>query len=654
MPLLSPSGFRRRDRPIRTGRRDKPVIQLPSVAMRVAVMVGIAVVLFSVILFRLWFLEVLSGQQFLAQANNNRLRSVKIAAPRGTIVDRFGKVIVDNRPGLAVVIRPMDVPAGQMRALVQRLASVLRMPAGEIQALLDQQKLIGLPYDAVTVKEDVKSAVVSYLLEHDLAFPGVEVRQDYLRAYPMGDLAAQILGNVGQISAPELKQAHFKDYAAGDVVGQAGLEWTYDRWLRGIDGVAKVEVDAMGRPKTNAVVPGGRLPQPGDTLVTTIDAKVQSAAQQALVKGIEIAHANGDYAANGGAAVVMDVHSGEVLAMASYPTYDPKVWVRSLSQKNYKRLAAKSANYPLLNRPTQEAIAVGSTFKPITAIAALEEGLITPATTILAGSVYASHGQVFKDWNPNGHGWLNLDQAITQSADTYFYPIGYKFYQRGGTLLQNWADRLGMGKPTGVDIPGEVAGRIPTQAWKRQYFSTAIGKIWEPGDSIQLAVGQGYMTATPLQLATAYAAIANGGTIVQPHLGLKIVDQQGQLVSDLAANTSTHKVDVTVGTLDAVRTGLRDAASMPLGTSAPVFAGYPVPVAGKTGTAEVYDASVQKNVNYAWYASYAPFNDPKYVVVVMIEKGGHGGTAAAPAARLIYDQLFGVKGGVVTGNGHSD
>jgi penicillin-binding protein 2 len=653
--LVTPSGgFRRRDRPMRSGRRDKPVIQLPSVEMRVAVMLGIALVVFGIIIFRLWFLQVLSGQQFLAQADNNRLRTVKIAAPRGLIVDRYGKVIVDNRPGLDVVIRPMDVPAGQMPALVKSLASVLKLPAAKIQGLLDQQKLIGLPYDAVTVKEDVKSNVASYLLEHDQSFPGVEIQKSYLRAYPQGDLAAQILGNVGQISAAELKQAHFKDYAAGDMVGQAGLEWTYDRWLRGLDGVAKVEVDAMGRPKTNAVVPGGRLPQPGDTLVTTIDAKVQAAAQQALVKGIQIANSTGNPAANGGAAVVMDVHTGQVIAMASYPTYDPKVWVGGLSEKNYKKLSAKSANYPLLNRPTQEAIAVGSTFKPITAIAALEEGLITPSTSIDAGAVYVNHGQTFHDWNPNGYGWIDLTQALTESADTYFYPVGYKFYQRGGTLLQDWAQRLGMGKPTGIDIPGEVAGRIPTQAWKRQYFSTAIGKIWEPGDSIQLAVGQGYMTATPLQLATAYAAIANGGTIVQPHLGLKIVDQQGQLVSDLAANTSTHKVEVTVGTLDAVRTGLRDAASMPLGTSAPVFGGYPIPVAGKTGTAEVYDASVQKNVNYAWYASFAPFNDPKYVVVVMIEKGGHGGTAAAPAARLIYDQLFGVKGGVVTGNSHSD
>ena len=267
----------------------------------------------------------------------------------------------------------------------------------------------------------------------------MEIQKDYLRAYPQGDLAAQILGNVGQISAAELKMQHFKGYAAGDEVGQAGLEWTYDRWLRGRDGISMVEVDAAGQPKANAPVGGGLLPLPGDTLVTTIDAKVQAAAEQALVKGIQIAHSSGDWAANGGAAVVMDVRNGQILAMASNPTYNPKVWVGGMSTKNSKKLSAKSANSPLLSRPTQEAIAVGSTFKPFTAIAALEEGLITPSTTIDAGATYTNHGQTFHDWNPSGHGWLNLDQAITQSADTYFYPVGYKFYQRGGSILQDWA-----------------------------------------------------------------------------------------------------------------------------------------------------------------------------------------------------------------------
>ena len=235
----------------------------------------------------------------------------------------------------------------------------------------------------------------------------------------------------------------------------------------------------------------------------------------------------------------------------------------------------------------------------------------------------------------------------------YFYNVGYMFYTRQGTELEDWAKRLGLGKPTGIDIPGEVSGRVPTPSWKHAYFKTAVDKTWNPGDSIQLAVGQGFMEATPLQLATTYATIANGGTVVTPHLGLRIVDATGATVRNVESPPARH-VEIAASTLDAVRTGLRDAASSPVGTSAPVFAGYPIPVAGKTGTAEVYDASVMHNVNYAWYASYAPSDNPKYVVVVMIEKGGHGGTSAAPAARMIYDQLFGVKSGKVAGNGNSD
>ena len=648
MPLGPRNDLVRRDRPIRTGRRDRPIIPMPSIARRVAVMGIIITVLFSIIFFRLWFLQVLDGSQFVAQANNNRLRSVKIMAPRGSIVDRKGRVIVDNRPGLAVGILPMDVPAGHLPSLVRRLAAVLDMPASKVRDQLAEQRRIGLPYDLVIIKEDVDREVVSYLLEHDQSFPGVEIQQDYLRAYPCGQLAAQVLGSVGQISAAELKQRHFKGYTAGDMVGQSGLEWTYDRWLRGSDGVAEVEVDATGRPKANAPVPGGRLPQPGDTLVTTLDMNVQAAAERALVKGIELAHANGNYAADGGAAVVMNVHNGQILAMASNPTYDPEVWAGGISDKNYKKLTAPSANYPLLDRPIQEAVAVGSTFKVVDAIAGLEEGVLTPTTTLYAGATYTNHGLVFHDWNPNGHGWIDLTQAIVQSADTYFYQVGYKFYQRPGTELEDWAERLGLGKPTGIDIPGEVAGRIPTPAWKRQYFKTAVDKLWTPGDSINLAVGQGNMEATPMQLAVTYAAIANGGTIVQPYLGLKVLDPEGQLVRNLEPANS-HKIDVAQSTLDVVRNALRLAASTPEGTSYGVFGDYPIAVAGKTGTAEVFGKQ-----NYAWYASYAPANDPKYVVVVMIEQGGEGGAAAAPAARVIYDQLFHQKSSGVSSSRLSD
>jgi penicillin-binding protein 2 len=286
---------------------------------------------------------------------------------------------------------------------------------------------------------------------------------------------------------------------------------------------------------------------------------------------------------------------------------------------------------------------VGSTFKPIDAVAALEEGVISPGTSFFCNGGFIApntlDNHVFHCWALNGHGTLDLVPAITQSCDVYFYNVGYLFYQRKGTELEDWAMRLGMNKPTGIDIPGEVSGRIPTPKWKQSYFKTAIDKIWKPGDSILLAVGQGNMEATPLQLATSYAAIANGGTIVTPHLGLKVVDAQGKMVRSLEP-AKPRKVDISQSTLDTVRQGLVDAANSASGTSVGVFGGYPVTVAGKTGTAEVYDSTVMHNVNYAWYASYAPANDPKYVVVVMIEKGGHGGAVAAPAARLIYDQLF--------------
>jgi penicillin-binding protein 2 len=640
----------RRDRSFRSGRRDRPIIQLPSVALRVAIMVGLAVVLFAIILFRLWFLQILSGQEFVAQANDNRLRSVKLVAPRGSIVDRRGEVIVENRAGLAIGVRLMDVPEGGLETLVPRLAAVLRVPARRLRRQLDEHG--GRPFDLVIVKEDASRRVVSYLLEHKQSFPGVEIQKTYLRSYPMGTFAAHLLGNTREISADELKQKRFKGYAAGDIIGDGGVEWAYDRWLRGRDGVAKLEVDAFGQPKSHDPVPGGRLPEPGDTLVTTIDAKVQAKAEEALRYGIGLAHLDGNYRAAGAAAVVLDARDGGVLAMASYPTFDPAVWVGGISAKDYRELADPQANRPLLNRAIQEQKAVGSTFKVVDAIAGLEEGVIDPGTGFFCDGSFkvpiATDDTVWHCWALNGHGTLDLVGALTQSCDVYFYNVGYLFYGRAGTELADWAGRLGMGRLTGIDIPGEAAGRVPTPAWRRAYFESEIDKLWTPGNSVNLAIGQGDLEATPLQLAVTYAAIANGGMVVHPHLGLKIVDGQGKLERDLAPGKG-KKLDISATTLDVVRRGLRAAASAPSGTSAAVFAGYDVPVAGKTGTAEVFGAG-----DYAWYASYAPADDPKYVVVVMVEQGGHGGSVAAPATRLIYDALFDVKSERVTGAVRSD
>jgi len=670
----------RRDRPIRTGRRDKPIIQLPSVALRVAVIVGIAVVLFAVVFFRLWFLQILSGQDFVARANDNRLDAVKIVAPRGPIVDRHGEVIVTNRAGSAVGIRLMDVPDGELNTEIKRLARVLRVTPRAIRkeimeylepstlqqdedgtwsSYLTWQKVVdgditGL--DLIVVKEDVSARVRSYLKEHTLSFPGVEIRDQYLRSYPHGMMAAQVLGHLGDISAEQLKDRHFKGYSAGDVVGQDGLERTYDKWLRGHDGVARIEVDAFGRPKQSQPV-SGRLADPGDTLVTTIDAKVQAATEAALRTGISLAHSDGKVEANGGAAVVLDVRNGDVLGMASYPTYDPDVWVGGISTKDWRRLSDKHANHPMLNRAIQEAKAVGSTFKVVDAIAGLEEGVVSPYETFFCDGSFkpavATDKTVWKCWSTDGHGSLDLVGAITQSCDVYFYNLGYRFYAANGSPLADWAKRLGMEKYTGIDLLGEVKGRVPTPEWRRKYFETEVDKLWTPGNSINLSIGQGDLEATPLQLAVMYAAVANGGKIVTPHFGLKVTDPAGKTVRDLRPTTS-KKVDMARSTLDIVRRGLYQAANAPTGTSFAVFAGYDVPVAGKTGTAEVFDATRGGYVDYAWYASYAPADDPKYAVVVMVEKGGHGGTVAAPATRMIYDSLFDIDSGEFTGPVRSD
>ncbi len=396
------SAYRRRSssgrerRWIRTARDDR-VMQQPSVALRVVLLGAIAAGLIAIVLFRLWFLQILSAQQYVAQANDNRLRSVAVLAPRGAILDSTGRVLVDNRPGLSVGIRPMDVPAGQLDHLVKRLSLVLKMKSGEIRHALVRQvgvpwdqvrQGLGLQYDFVAVKQDTDRRVVSFLLEHTASFPGVEVRQNYLRDYPLGDLGAHFLGQLGEIDQQELTEARFRGYKAGDVVGQSGVESTYDKWLRGVDGSVRVEVDASGRPKQ--VVPGGSLPQAGDNLQLSIDSKVQRAAENAIDYGVTLAHLDGKVRADGGAAVVLDAHTGAVIAIASKPTFNPAWFVGGLSAKHWKQLSV--AARPLLDRTIQGEYPMGSTFKVVDSIGALENGVISPSTVLDAPGTYTNHG----------------------------------------------------------------------------------------------------------------------------------------------------------------------------------------------------------------------------------------------------------------------
>ena len=474
-----------------------------------------------------------------------------------------------------------------------------------------------------------------------------------MRAYPLGDLAAPVLGYLGQIDAQELKSPRFRGYLPDDEVGQSGVEATYDQWLQGKDGATKVEVNALGKPQH--VVSGGSLPQPGDNLVVTIDSRIQKAAEQAIQFGIASAHANNFTQSSAGAAIVMDAHTGALLAMASYPTYNPAWFSGGISARHMAQLLRPQAHDPLVERAIAGEYPTGSTFKAVDTIAGLQTGVLSPTTTLYAGATYTNHGLLWHDWNPNGHGTIDLTQAIVQSADTYFYQVGYDFYLRPGSELEDWAQRLGFGHATGVDIPGEAAGLVPTPAWLRRTYTKKtdptgwrIDSLWKPGNSINLAIGQGDLLATPLQVAVRYAAIANDGYLVTPHLGLSITSPEGTPLQSLPF-TAPRDLGIAPSYLALLRNALREAASTPAGTSDAVFGSYPVAVAGKTGTAQVAGKG-----DYSWYASFAPANDPKYVVVVMIEQGGEGAAAAAPAARVIYNALYNVKGTVVGGVGHGD
>ena len=635
---------------LRTVKPSRPVVQLPSVAWRVAAIGMLAVVIFAMILFRLWFLQILSGAQYVAQANNNRLRTVKVIAPRGSILDRTGKVLVDNRPGLAIGIRPMDVPAGELRPVVRRLATVLHVSGGRLRvqlaqhtgrtvAQLDQHVGAG-GFDLVVLKEDVSRAVRSYILEHQLSFPGVEVQKTCLRDYPMGDLAAHVLGYTGEISPEQLKMSRYKGYLAGDVIGQLGVENTYDRWLRGRDGALKVEVDAMGRPKRP--VPGGRLPQPGDNLVLTLDAKVQRATQNALLSGISLAHSQHFWSANAGAAVVMDANTGGIVAMASYPTYDPKVWVGGIKPRWMKYFNKASSNRPLLNRVDQGTYPVGSTFKVIDSVAALEEGVITPGTTFTCTGSYrppnVTGTALWHCWAPLGHGTIDLTTALTESCDVYFYNVGYAFYRRKGTELEDWTKRLGLGHTTGIDIPGEYAGLVPTPDWLRQTFTNPVDKIWKPGNSINLAIGQGYLLATPLQLVQLMDLVALEGRAMRPHVLKRVEDGRGRTVMSVTPQVS-RRVSVAKSTWDLLKRGLWGCVNYSSGTGHRCHLEN-LAVAGKTSTIQNPHGE-----DHAAFVAYAPAGDPEVVVATFIEHGQAGVNLAALLTRSVLESWDDIRRG---------
>jgi penicillin-binding protein 2 len=608
----------------------------PQVAMRVAVIGGIALVAFAVIFFRLWYLQVLSGDKYRTEANDNQVREIKVQAPRGEVVDRDGRVLVENRTGLAVKLTPNKLPKdeGERDDVYARLGKVLGQPETRIKRRVEKQ-LKALPFSAATVKADASRPVIQYLLENQDKFPGVAVERVFLRSYPQHEIGAHLFGTVGEINAEQIKDERYRGVDLGDRVGQSGIEYQYDRFLRGRNGASRVQVDALGTLRNELAV---KQPVQGRQLRLSVDLDVQKAGTEAL-GGAK------------GAFVVMDVKTGEVHALGSSPAFDPNIFAKEIKASDYKRLSSKSNGEPLANRAIQSVYPTGSTFKLVTATAALEGGLITPDTVLFDGGSITVGGITFKNAGDAVNGSLALRQALTVSSDVFFYRLGLQADSaKDRLLIQKWAHRLGFGGYTGIDLPGEAKGLIPSPAWRNDLFRRKeTDRPWSVGDNINLAVGQGDLQANPLQLAVAYAAIANGGKVVRPRIGRRIEDSAGRVVQELESPTP-RQLKIPAAYRQAILEGLRGAASESGGTSTDVFAGFPIPVAGKTGTAE----KGAGRADQSWYAGLAPFPNPRYVVVATDEAGGFGAETAAPMVRQIMAALFDTKAGKVSGGGSSD
>ncbi|HEY0691608.1 MAG TPA: penicillin-binding protein 2 [Kribbella sp.] len=654
----------------------------------------IQVLVFSLLftlLARVWYMQVVSSEDYSQAATQNHSREVLTPAPRGAIVDAAGRTLVGNRVSLVITVdRSLlaKLPSARQQAVLARLAKVLgQKPAdltarttlcGEPGASKPPACWNGTPYQPIPVAKDVSEQVAIEVMERREDFPGVAAETAALRTYPApyGVNAAHILGYLSPITTGELddleKAGQDPVMHRSDLVGRAGVERTYDAMLRGTPGVKNLVVDAVGY---TTGVQKETAPVPGSTLVTSIDARIQGAVEAQLRGAIltarkqydKITHRN--YVADSGAAVVMDVKTGQIVAMASSPSYDPGVWVGGISQRELDALYSGRAGTPLLSRALQAQLAPGSTFKPITTSAALANGYSTKTRLDCSPNLVVGNRK-FKNYESASYGMIGFDQALALSCDTFFYRIAYALWLKEGgdsgdidarDPLVEMAKSFGLGRPTGIDLPGEADGRIADRKWKQEYFDAqkdyyckladsppadtsdflkqfsrefcTDGYRYRAGDAVNFAIGQGDTTVTPLQLATVYSALANGGVLWQPHVAKSMIAPNGK--SKPIPGKVAARLPVPSSTLKYIDKALKQTART--GTAAWKFTGFPldqVPVRAKTGTAEVYGKQTT-----SWLASYTD----RYAVVMMISQAGTGSGAAGTAVRHIYEQLYNIK-----------
>lgn len=597
---------------------------------------------FAAIIAKLWSMQMVSADYYDELAEQNQTRTVTTPAPRGRILDRNGVAIVDNRPSLAVVAY-RDL--AEDTVTVRHLANVLGMPY--VAVLRNIQDDTEGAQSSHTIATDVRRSTVAFIEEHQEQFPGVSIAERTERTYPYGSLACHVIGYTGTVTQEQLDAQDELDedqkassilYQSGDIVGQSGVERYYENLLQGIRGEQTVKVDANG----TVIAQAGAVPaEPGNDIRLTIDIKIQQACEEGLKLGMETAQRVGD-PGKAAACVCIDCTNGEILGMASAPTFEPAAFVGGISSDLWTQLNDEEGGYPLINRVIAGAYPSASTIKPLSAIAGIEYGVYTASMTSTCEGWWTGLGEGNGRWCwlHAGHGQRDLETGIRDSCDAVFYDLGKNFYfdDDNPEGLQEVFRRFGLGSKTGIDLLGEEEGRVPDAAWKESYFKdwTSEERAWNAGDMTNIAIGQGDILVTPLQMAMAYCGLAMDGVEWRPHLLLSAVSRDGE--ENAYTYEPEKRLTAEVQRKQAMTVAKNGVHRMIYEESASVarhFQSVPVQVAGKSGTAEKTGESL-----YGWFIAYAPFEDPKYVIASIVEEGGFGSVCSMPVVRTVLGAIY--------------
>jgi penicillin-binding protein 2 len=573
--------------------------------------VGLLLVV-GLLALRLWHLQIREGPYYRDLSENNRTRSVILEPARGLIYDRNGILLANNVPSFALYVTLEDVK--DREALVRQLASLLNLDAELVHKKLSSGK--GSKLQPRKIKDRLTLAEATLIESHRLDLPGVMIQVESQRNYPGGAVAAHVLGYVGEISAEQLDKPEFAELHQGSIVGQYGVEKSFDRQVRGSAGQKSIEVDALGHEKRGIVVD---RPLAGDDLYLTIDIRLQQIAEDLL-------------GSESGAIVALDPRTGDILAMASRPGFDPNLLSKELTAKQWVEIVQDEGR-PLNNRATQGQYPPGSTFKVVMAAAALESNTVTPGTQVRCTGGYQFGNRLFRDWKAGGHGSMDMDHALIHSCDVYFYTVGQRM---GIDTIADYAKQFGLGQETGIELPSERVGIVPSTTWKQR----AKGQPWFPGETISASIGQGYVTVTPLQMASVIGTVANDGISVRPRLVRSVINRATAQPQEFSP-TIRGKVNVKPATLKLIRDSLASVVKEGTATRAksPL-----VSIAGKTGTAQTAalrtgpEKDIPKKLrDHAWFVAFAPVEAPTIAVAVLAEHMGHGGSAAAPLAKELIE-----------------